>query len=139
MLNFLRSREWAVARRAILVIIVIVVAFSQYGGGFRNIFNRPNPKRDIEITRVEFRADIPALRPVWIIGFRNTSRRFAYDSIQLDANYFDADGKFIERDKLVVHQKLDPLQEISIASPDFKERPNAKRGTLTVLDAQQLK
>src|SRR5690348_11244991 len=105
MLEFLRTREWTVARRAILVIIVIVVAFSHYGGGFRALFNRPNPKRDIEITRAEFRADIPAARPIWIIGFRNTSRQFTYDVIQMDANYFDADGKFLEKDKLVVHQK----------------------------------
>src|SRR5215471_5768985 len=115
MLDFLRTREWAVARRAILVLIVIIVAISQYGGGFRTLFNRPNAKRDIEITRVEFRADIPAAKPVWIIGFRNTSRQFTYDSIQMEANYFDADGKFLDKDKLVVHQKLDPLQETSIA------------------------
>src|SRR5689334_4687239 len=123
MLNFLRTREWVIARRAILLIIVIVVAITQYGGGVRALLNRPNAKRDIEITRVEFRADVPAARPVWIIGFRNTSRQFSYDTIQLEANYFDSDGKFIEKDKLVVHQKLDPLQEQSIASPDFKERP----------------
>jgi hypothetical protein len=139
MLQFLRTREWAVARRAILVAILAGVALVQYGGGFRSLFNRPNPKSDIEITRAEFRADIPAARPVWIIGFRNTSRQFTYDVIELDASYFDAEGKFIERDKLVVHQKLDPLQETSIASPDFKERPNARRGTLAVLDAQRLK
>src|SRR5438552_1516017 len=105
MLNFLRTREWTVARRTILVVIVIIVAFSRYGGGVRSVFNRPNPKRDIEVTRVEFRADIPAAKPIWIIGFRNTSHQFTYDVIQLEASYFDVDGRFIEKDKLVVHQK----------------------------------
>src|ERR1041384_7365423 len=101
MLNFLRTREWVIARRAILIIIVVIVAFAQYGGGFRGLFNRPNPKRDIEVTRVEFRTDVPAARPIWIIGFRNTSHTFAYDAIQLEASYFDADGKFLQKDKLV--------------------------------------
>ena len=52
---------------------------------------------------------------------------------------FDKDGALLQKDKLVVHQRLDPLEEKSIASPDFKERPNATRGTLTVLDARQVK
>src|SRR3989442_8460338 len=118
MLNFLRTREWVIARRALLVIIVIVIAYSRYGGGFRGFFNRPNPKRDIEVTRVEFRTDVPAARPIWIIGFRNASHSFAYDAIQLEANYFDGDGKLLEKDKIVVHQMIDPLEEKSIASPD---------------------
>jgi hypothetical protein len=139
MLEFLRTRQWSVARRTILIIIVVVVALNRYGDGLVSLFYRPNPKHDIEITRTEFRADIPAERPVWIIGFRNTSRRFTYDSIQLEANYFDKDGAFLQKDKLVVHQRLDPLEEKSIASPDFKQRPNATRGTLNVMDAQRIK
>lgn len=139
MLEFLRTRQWIVARRAILVIIVLLVALNRYGEGLLSYLYRPNPKHDIEITRTEFRADVPAARPVWIIGFRNTSRRFTYDSIQLEANYFDKDGALLQKDKLVVHQRLDPLEEKSIASPDFKERPNATRGTLTVMDAKQVK
>jgi len=139
MLEFLRTRQWIVARRAILVTIVVIVALNRYGGGLTSLLYRPNPKRDIEITRSEFRADIPAAKPVWIIGFRNASRRFTYDAIQLEANYFDKGGALLQKDKLVVHQRLDPLEEKSIASPDFKERPNATQGTLTVLDAQRVK
>ncbi len=139
MLQFLRTSQWAHTRRAILIGIVVVVAFTQYGGGLTSLFYRPKPRSDIEITKAEFRADIPTTKPVWIIGLRNASRRFTYDAIQLEANYFDKDGKLLEKDKLVVHQRLDPLQEKAIASPDFKERPNAARGTLTVLDAQRLK
>src|SRR5215469_15029906 len=135
MLEFLRTRQWVVARRIILVGIVLVVAVGRYGDGLVSLLYRPNPKQDIQITRSEFRADIPGARPVWIIGFRNTSRRFTYDSIQLEANYFDNNGTFLQKDKLVVHQRLDPLEEKSIASPDFKERPNATRGTLSVMDA----
>ena len=139
MLEFLRTRQWIVARRIILVAIVLVVAVSRYGDGLVSLLYRPNPKRDIQIMRSEFRADIPAARPVWIIGFRNTSRRFTYDSIQLEADYFDNNGTFLQKDKLVVHQRLDPLEEKSIASPDFKERPNATRGTLSVMDAVRVK
>jgi hypothetical protein len=139
MLEFLKTRQWIVARRAILIVIVLIVALNRYGGSLASLLYRPNPKHDIEITRTEFRADIPAARPVWIIGFRNISRRFTYDSIQLEANYFNKDGTFLQKDKLVVHQRLDPLEEKSIASADFKERPNATRGTLTVMDAQRVK
>ena len=139
MLEFLRSREWAIARRGILILIVVIVAIGRFGSGLTSMLYRPDPKIDIQITKTEFRADIGTARPVWIIGFRNGSRRFTYDVIQFEASYFDRDGKFIEKDKLVVHQRLDPLQEKSIASPDFKERPHAARGTLTVLDAQRVK
>jgi hypothetical protein len=139
MLEFLRTRQWIAARRVILVTIVVILALNRYGGGLTSLLFRPNPTRDIEITRTEFRSDIPAARPVWIIGFRNTSRRFTYDVIQLEANYFDRSGALLQKDKLIVHQRLDPLEEKSIASPDFKERPNATQGTLTVLDAQRVK
>src|SRR5215813_7524768 len=139
MFEFLKTRQWIVTRRVILVVIVLAVALNRYGGGLATLLYRPNPKKDIEITRTEFRADIPAARPVWIIGFRNTSRRYTYDVIQLEADYFDKDGALLQKDKLVVHQRLDPLEEKSIASPDFKERPNATRGTLTVLDAVRVK
>lgn len=123
----------------ILILIVIVVAITQYGGGVRSLFNRPNAKRDIQITKAEFRAELGTARPIWIIGFRNTSRQFTYDVIQMEATYFDGDGRFMERDTLVVHQKLDPLQETSLASPDLKQRPRASLGTLSVIDAQRVK
>ena len=139
MLQFLRTPQWTMARRGILIIIVLVVAYTQYSGRLSNYLYRADPQKDLEITKSEFRADIPTTRPVWIIAFRNASRKYTYDTIELEATYFDKDGKFLEKDKLVVHQKLDPLQEKSIASPDFKERPNAARGSLAVLTARQVK
>ena len=139
MLQFLGTREWRIARRGILITIVLVIAVSRYGGSLVGVFNRPDPKKDIEISKVEFRTDVPTAKPIWIIRFRNGSRRFTYDSIQLEANYFDKDGKLLQKDKLVVHQQLDPLQEKQIASPDIKERPDATSGTLTVMDAQRVK
>ena len=139
MFQFLGTREWRVARRGILVAIVLVVALSRYGGGLTSLWNRPNPKNDIEITKAEFRADVTTSKPIWIIRFRNASRRFTYDVIRLESNYFDKDGKLLQKDTLVVRQQLDPLQEKQIASPDFKERPGAATGTLTVLDAQRVK
>jgi hypothetical protein len=139
MLQFLGTREWRMARRGILLTIVLVVAVSRYGGNLVGLFNRPDPKKDIEISKAEFRTDVPTAKPIWIIRLRNASRRFTYDAIQLEANYFDKDGKLLQKDKLVVHQQLDPLQEKQIASPDFKERPDATSGTLTVMDAQRVK
>jgi len=139
MLEFLGSREWRIARRGLLVAIVLIVAIGRYGGSVVNWLSRPDPKKDIEISNVEFRVDVPTDKPIWIIRFRNGSRRFTYDAIQLEANYFDKDGKFLQKDKLVVHQQLDPLQEKQIASPDFKQRPDAANGTLTVMDAQRIK
>src|SRR5215470_6031936 len=131
MLEFLRTPQWPLIRRIILVVIVIIVAFRTYGGGLTSLFSKPNPQRDIVVTKSEFRIDIPGAKPVWIIGFRNSSRKFTYDNIELQANYFDKEGKFLNKDTLVVGQRLDPLQEKTIASPDPKQRENATQGSLT--------
>jgi len=138
MLEFFRTSQWALVRRIILVIIVIVVAYRTYGGGLQSLFSRPDPQRDIVVTKSEFRTDISSEKPVWIIGFRNSSRKFTYDNIELQANYFDKDGKFLNKDTLVVSQRLDPLQEKTIASPDPKQRDNAAQGSLTVIAARQV-
>src|SRR5215469_5752835 len=123
MLDFLRSRQWIIARRLVLVAIVVIVAIRQYGGSMVNLLSRPNPTRDIELTRMEFRPEGPGLKPAWIIGFRNMSSRYTYDKIELEATYMDDHRKVLETDKLVV-------------SPDFKSRGNATVGTLRVLGAQ---
>ena len=136
MLDFLRSRQWIIARRLVLVAIVVIVAIRQYGGSMVNLLSRPNPTRDIELTRMEFRPEGPGLKPAWIIGFRNTSSRYTYDKIELEARYMDDQGKILETDKLVVSQKLPPGDEKLIGSTDFKSRGNATAGTLTVLGAQ---
>src|SRR5213076_1953963 len=98
---------------------------------------RPNPLRDIVITRAEFRPELPGAKPAWIIGFRNNSDKFTYDQIQLEATYLDDQGRTLERDKLIVRQKLPPGDEKLIGSVDFKNRGQAKTGSLRVLGAQQ--
>ena len=137
MLDFLRSRQWILGRRLLLVGIIIFLAIRQYGGNVVSMLNRPNPTKDIEITHAEFRPEIPGSKPAWIIGFRNTSSKFTYDHIQLEATYFDSEGKRLETDKLVVSQKLPPGDEKLIGSTDFKSRGPAKTGTLKVLGAQE--
>ncbi len=139
MLEFLRSRQWIIGRRLVLVLIVIVVAIRQYGPALVNTLTRPNPTKDIEITREEFHPELSGAKPGWIIGFRNNSNKFTYDQIQLEATYFDDQGRVVEKDKLVVHQKLLPRDEQLIGSRDSKERPRAKSGRLNVLGAQEIR
>jgi len=139
MLDFLRSRQWIVARRLFLVGIVIIVAIRQYGNGLVTMLRRPNPPRDIVITRAEFHPELGGAKPAWIIGFRNNSNKFTYDQIQLEATYRDDQGMILETDKLVVRQKLPPGDEKLIGSVDFKSRGAAKSGTLRVLSAEEVK
>jgi hypothetical protein len=139
MLQFLRSRQWIVARRLLLIGIILVLGIRQYGSSLVTLLRRPNPTRDIVITRAEFRPELPGAKPAWIIGFRNGSEKFTYDQIQLEATYMDDTGKVLERDKLVVRQKLPPGDEKLIGSVDFKSRGAAKSGSLKVVDAEQVK
>jgi hypothetical protein len=139
MLQFLRSRQWIVARRLLLIGIILVLGIRQYGSSLVTLLRRPNPARDIVITRAEFRPELPGAKPAWIIGFRNGSEKFTYDQIQLEATYVDDTGKVLERDKLVVRQKLPPGDEKLIGSVDFKSRGAAKSGSLKVVDAEQVK
>src|SRR5436309_16019409 len=137
MLQFLRSRQWIIARRLLLVGIILVLGIRQYGSGLMTLVRRPNPTRDIVITRAEFRPELPGSKPAWIIGFRNNSNTFTYDQIQLEATYIDAQGRVLETDKLVVRQKLPPGDEKLIGSADFKNRGTARSGTLKVLGAEE--
>lgn len=139
MLQFLRSRQWIVARRVLLIGIILVLGIRQYGSSLVTLLRRPNPARDIVITRAEFRPELPGAKPAWIIGFRNGSEKFTYDQIQLEATYMDDAGKVLERDKLVVKQKLPPGDEKLIGSVDFKSRGPAKSGSLKVVGADQVK
>ena len=139
MLQFLRSRQWIVARRLLLIGIILVLGIRQYGSSLVTLLRRPNPARDIVITRAEFRPELPGAKPAWIIGFRNGSEKFTYDQIQLEATYMDDAGKVLERDKLVVKQKLPPGDEKLIGSVDFKSRGAAKSGSLKVVGADQVK
>jgi hypothetical protein len=139
MLQFLRSRQWIVARRLLLIGIILVLGIRQYGSSLVTLLRRPNPARDIVITRAEFRPELPGAKPAWIIGFRNGSEKFTYDQIQLEATYLDDTGKVLERDKLVVRQKLPPGDEKLIGSVDFKSRGAARSGSLKVVGADQVK
>jgi hypothetical protein len=139
MLDFLRSRQWIIARRLFLVALVIIIAIRQYGGSLVTYLRRPNPARDIEITHAEFRPEVTGSKPAWIIGFHNGSNKFTYDQIQLEATYMDDSGKVLEKDKLVVRQKLPPGDDKLIGSVDFKNRGDAKTGTLKVLGAQDVR
>jgi len=139
MLDFLRTRQWVVGRRLFLVLVVLVVAYRQYGDSIIGRFAGPHPERDIKITRAEFRPELPGAKPAWIIGFRNDSNRFTYDQIQLHATYMDDKGTVIETDTLNVKQKLSPGDEQIIGSIDFKDRGGATRGTLTVVGAKEVR
>ncbi len=139
MLRFLRSRQWILGRRLLLLGIIVVLGIRQYGPSLVTMLRRPNPTRDIVLTRTEFRPELPGAKPGWIIGFRNNSDKFTYDQIQLEATYFDDKGKMLERDKLVVRQKLPPGDEKLIGSADFKSRGTAQTGTLAVVGAEQVK
>jgi hypothetical protein len=139
MLQFLRSRQWVVARRLLLVGIILVLGIRQYGNSLVTMLRRPNPAQDIVITHAEFRPELATAKPAWIIGFRNDSDKFTYDQIELEAAYMDDQGKVLERDKLVVKQKLPPGDEKLIASVDFKSRGSAKTGTLKVMGAERVK
>lgn len=139
MLQFLRSRQWVIARRLVLVGLILFLGIRQYGDSLLSLLRRPDAVRDIVITRAEFRPELPGTKPAWIIGFRNNSDKFTYDQIQLEATYADDKGTVLERDKLVVRQKLPPMDEQLIASVDFTNRGTATQGTLRVLGADVVK
>ena len=139
MLGFLGSREWVMARRLILVVILLFLGYRTYGDAIISRLRGSNPKRDIIITRAEFHPELPGAKPAWIIGFRNNSNRFTYDQIQLQATYLDDKGTVVETDKLTVEQKLPPGNEKIIGSVDFKSRGAATRGSLVVVGAAEVK
>jgi hypothetical protein len=138
-LEFLRSRQWIVARRLILIGIILFLGIRQYGGQVVVLLRRPNPARDIVITHAEFRPELPGAKPAWIIGMHNNSSKYTYDQIQVAATYMDEQGKVVDRDKLVIRQKLPPGDEKLIGSPDLKSRGIATRGSLTVTGAATVK
>lgn len=138
MLRFLRTREWVITRRLVLIGIALFLGYRSYGDGIVSWLRRPNAERDIAITRAEFRPELPDARPAWIIGFRNGSDRFTYDQIQLEATYMNDSGAVLEKDKLVVKQRIGPGEEKLIGSVDFKMRGAATKGTLRVLDAEKV-
>jgi hypothetical protein len=137
MLEFLRTRRWVTGRRIILILIILFLAYRNYGDRIGSWTDDANDaQRDIVITRAEFHASAPGERPAWIITFRNSSSENTYDQIELDAVYSDAAGRVLQRDKLVVKQVLGPLEEKQVASMDSRERGAAVNGTITVVNAK---
>jgi hypothetical protein len=134
-LEFLRSRQWIITRRLVLVGIILLLGIRQYGGQIAMLLTRPNPARDIVITHSEFRPELPGAKPAWIIGMHNNSSKYTYDQIQVAASYLNEEGKIIDTDRLVIRQKLLPGDEKLIGSVDFKSRGAAKRGSLRVTGA----
>ena len=137
--DFLRSRQWIIGRRLILILIIVLLGIRQYGGTIARMLTRPDPVKDIVITHAEFRPELPGAKPAWIIGIHNNSSKYTYDQIQVAATYLDNQGNIVDRDKLVIRQKLPPGDEKLIGSVDFKSRGAATHGNLTVTGAAAIK
>jgi hypothetical protein len=133
-----QNRHWIMGRRIAMVLLIVFLGYRSYGGYLYSKFQRADGARDVVLTKYEFRPEVPDSRPAWIIGFRNASGRFTYDSIQLEATYMDETGKVLQTDTLIVRQKLVPGDEQLIASTDIKDRPGATTGTLKVLGAESI-
>jgi hypothetical protein len=124
-------------RRLALVVIVVVLAFRNYGGGLSSLFRGPSSDIDVILTKTEFRPDLRDGKPAWIIRLKNQSRTITYNQVELEATYKDGNGKTLETDTMVLHQKLAPGDEQVVASSDFKARPGATMATLRVLKASR--
>jgi len=139
LLGFFRTREWIITRRLVLVGLVLVLGYRTWGSYLLAPLQSPNAGRDIAITKIEFRPDLPGAKPAWIIGLRNNSSRFSYHHIKVQAKYLDKSGTTLQVDNMTLQQKLIPGQEEVIGTTDIRERPGASNGTMTVIDADVLK
>ena len=135
-MNLLRSRHWVTGRRVVLILLAVGFGYRSYGDSIADWFRGPDPAREIVITHSEFIPDVGGERPAWIIRLRNDSSRTTYDEIALEATYVDDRGGIVERDRIVVSQRLAPGEEKEIPSRDPKARDNAAAATLLVLDAR---
>jgi hypothetical protein len=124
-------------RRLALVVIILALAFRNYGGNLYSLFRGSSSDSDIILTKTEFRPDLRDGKPAWIIRLKNQSRTVTYNQVELEATYKDASGKTLETDNMVLRQKLVPGDEQVVASPDFKARPGATMATLKVLKASR--
>jgi hypothetical protein len=138
-LRLLRTRQWVWGRRVALVGLVIILGLRNYGSTLSSWLKGPDREHDVVITKFEFRPDLGQAKPAWIIGLRNTSSRYTYDQIELEATYKDSSGKLLATDNMIVRHKLVPGDEQVIASTDIKSRPGATTGTLRVLGATSAK
>lgn len=137
LLGFFRTRQWAWGRRIALVGVIIILAFRNYGGGLSSWLRGPASDADVVITKTEFRPDLRDGKPAWIITLKNQSRTTTYNQVELEATYSDRNGKVLERDKMVLRQKLVPGDVQVVASSDFKARPGAEAGALKVLSVSR--
>lgn len=138
-MSFLQSRRWRVGRRIALVLIVLLVAYRNYGDTIAGWFRPPGPETDIVITHSEFRTDLGGdPRPAWFIGLENRSDTTVYDNVVLEATYSDG-VNVLERDTLVVDQRLAPGQKALIGSRDSRVRRGVETASLRVLDAEVVK
>jgi hypothetical protein len=116
--------------------LVLIVAYRNYGDTVTGWFERPGPETNIVITHTEFRTNLDGdLRPAWFIGLHNQSPDSTYDNILLEATYSDG-VTVLERDQIVIDQRLEPGQEELIGSRDSSIREGAIRAWLRVLDAE---
>lgn len=136
--RLLQNPRWIMGRRIAMVLLIVILGLRSYGGYLSSRFRGANGARDVVITRYEFHPELQDAKPTWIINFRNASSRYTYDSIQLDAGYLDDNGKVLQKDRLVVRQKLAPGEEQLVGSSDTKNRPGATTGTLTVMGAENV-
>jgi hypothetical protein len=136
--GFLRSRQWIIARRLALIALVVIIGIRNYGDTMSSWLQGSDEEQDVIITKSEFRPDLGDVKPAWIIGLKNESDETAYEHIELEATYKDAEGNVLEVDKFVVRQKLLPGNEKLIASTDIKNRPRATTGTLRVVGAKSV-
>jgi len=135
---FLRSRQWVLGRRIALVVVLVILAFRNYGDTLSSWLEKPDNPHDVVITKSEFRPDLGDVKPAWIIGLKNESGDTSYEQIELEATYKDQEGNVLEVDKFVVKQKLLPGNETLIASTDTESRPRATTGTLRVVGAKSV-
>jgi hypothetical protein len=136
-LGFLRTRQWLWGRRIALIAIIAILAFRNYGGGIYSWLRGTTAEGDVVITKTEFRPDLRDGKPAWIIRLKNQSKTITYTKVELEATYSDQTGKVLEKDKMVLRQRLIPGDEQVVASSDFKARPGATAGTLKVLSASR--
>lgn len=132
-MSFLRPR-WVVVRRSVLVAILLVVLYRNYGGSLTGWFDTPGPAESIRITQMEFQRSAEDEPPAWFIALENQSRDTTYENIVLEATYSDGEV-VLSRDELIVDQRLLPGQEALIGSRDTEMREGATEGWVRVIGA----
>ena len=139
MLNFLRTRQWVIVRRLLLLAVILFLAYRNYGDRIVSWMQSGNEaQQDIVLTKAEFHSSPPGQRPAWILNLHNTSTEHTYDRIQLEATYADTEGRVLQKDTLIVNQVLRPGEQRLVASVDSRERGAAVNGYVTVLNAQRV-